>query len=287
MSPQRYAVLGHPVAHSLSPVMQNAAFAACGLDAEYTAIDAAPAELPAVFRRLRETPFAGWNCTVPHKEQALELADAADPEAARIGSVNTLVNRDGRLTGYSTDGYGILAALEEAFALRPAGNAVLLFGCGGAGRAAAFALAGAGAGEVILANRTASRAEALAAEVARVHPGARLTVVPAAEPAALAAALARSRVVIQATSVGLKPDDPPPFSTELLPPETAVFDMIYRPTPLLHAAAARGCRTAGGAAMLLHQGARSFTLWTGRAAPVDVMRRTLLAALRQRYGGHP
>ncbi len=285
MTTQRFAVLGFPVSHSLSPVMQNAGFAACGLDADYESLEVRPDELKKTFSQLQRNGFSGWNCTVPHKEQAFLLVDDTSPEARRIGCVNTVIHRNGRLEGHSTDGYGLLTALAEAFALEPEGRTILLAGCGGAGRSAAFALAARRPAELILANRTVAKAEALARELtaAGLPQPPRLTVLSLADRSGLAAALARADILIQATSQGLKPEDPPPFDLDLLPiAGPVVLDMIYRSTPLLRAAAARGCRIADGSGMLLHQGARSFTLWTGVAAPVEAMRQALLGALRQR-----
>ncbi|MFA4945575.1 MAG: shikimate dehydrogenase [Lentisphaeria bacterium] len=273
---QRYAVLGFPVGHSLSPCMHNAAFAALGLDAAYEAIEVAPAELPAVFARLRREGYGGWNCTVPHKEAAATLVDEVAPEARRIGSVNTVVCRDGRLTGHSTDGYGLLAAAREAFAFAPPGARVAIVGCGGAGRAAAFALAGAGVARLLLLNRTPERAAELARELACHEPRCQVAAAGLADAAALAAALAGIELLVQATSLGLKPGDPAPLPAAAIPAGCAVLDMIYRDTPLLRAAAAHGCRTADGLGMLLHQGARSFRLWTGREAPLEIMRAALL-----------
>jgi shikimate dehydrogenase len=279
--PQRYAVLGFPVGHSLSPRMHNAAFAALGLAATYEAIEVPPAELAATFARLRAAGVRGWNCTVPHKEQALTLVDDADAEARQAGSVNTVLNRaDGRLLGFSTDGYGLVTALQEAFGGSLRGRRLALLGCGGAGRAVSFALVREGVADLLLLNRTLARAERLAAELAPLAAGPlRLRCLEPGTGAPLRAALAEVDFLVQATSLGLRRDDPLPIAPELLPATAGVFDMIYGRTPLLAATAARGCRVADGRGMLLHQGARSFTLWTGRPAPLAAMRAALAAAL--------
>lgn len=277
--PQRYAVLGFPVKHSLSPRMHNAAFAALGIPASYEAVEVPPAELPAAFARLLATGFSGWNCTVPHKEQALRLVAEADAEARTAGSVNTVLVRAGRLLGHSTDGYGLVTALEEAFGTPLRGRRLALLGCGGAGRAVSFTLARQGVAGLLLLNRTRERADRLAADLAPLAPGLFLQCLTPGDTQAVRAALAAVDVLVQATSLGLHPGDPPPLDPALLPPNLAVFDMIYGRTPLLAAARARGCRVADGRGMLLHQGALSFKLWTGCPAPVAVMRRELDAAL--------
>ncbi len=274
----RYAIVGHPVSHSRSPAMQGAAFAALGIDAVYEAVPVPPGGLPDAFRRLRDEGYSGWNVTVPHKEEATRLVDEADETSRLSGSTNTVVVRGGRLLGYSTDGYGLLEALHEAFGLGISGKTAVLIGCGGAARAAAFALASAGAARLVLVNRTVSRAEALARDLASV--GLRMeTRCHSPADTGLADALAHAGILVQGTSLGLHDTDPLPLAPKLIPAGVPVMDMIYRPTPFLRAAAARGCPVADGAGMLLHQGARSFTLWTGLPAPLDAMRAALARAL--------
>jgi shikimate dehydrogenase len=284
MPTAKYAVLGYPVKHSVSPPMQGAAFAAAQLAATYEAIEVAPADLPALFARLRDTGYAGWNVTVPHKEQAARLVAWRDDEAELAASVNTVLVRDGRLLGYSTDGYGIVTALREAFALELAGHTVALVGTGGAGRAAALALVRHGVAGVILVNRTLERARELEFLLRRLNPACALCSCSLQDEEAVRDALGRADALVQATSLGLKPDDPPPLPGAWLPTRLRVFDMIYRRTALLAAAAERGCAVADGRLMLLHQGARSFTLWTGMPAPVEAMRQALYAALAARGG---
>jgi shikimate dehydrogenase len=280
----RYAILGYPVTHSVSPAMQSAAFAAAGIDATYVAISVPPGELAAAFQRLRDEGYGGWNVTVPHKEEATRLADETD-EAARIsGSTNTIVVRNGRLSGHSTDGRGLLTALRERFAFEAGGRAVALIGCGGAARAAAFALAAAGAARLLLVNRTAERGVALARDLRNAGlPVETACFTPA--DTRLAQTLAETDLLIQGTSLGLHADDPLPLPAEWIPEGKPVMDMIYRTTPFLRAAEERGCPAADGAGMLLHQGAASFTLWTGLPAPVEAMRTALAGVLERRRNG--
>ena len=266
----------------LSPPMQSAAFAAANLAATYEAIEVAPADLPGLFARLRSDGFAGWNVTVPHKEQAARLVAWRDLEADLVASVNTVVVRDGKLLGYSTDGYGIVSALTEAFALELTGRTVAVVGTGGAGRAAALALVRHGVAGLVLVNRTLERARQLEQLLRGQAPRCSFRSCALPDEDAVREALAQADILLQATSVGLKPDDPSPVPVAWLPSRLRVFDMIYRRTALLKAAAAQGCAVADGRLMLLHQGARSFTLWTGLPAPLEAMRQALNATLAAR-----
>ena len=258
-------VLGHPVAHSLSPAMHNAAFRALGLPHRYEAQDVAPDELPAAVVRLRALhELVGANVTVPHKEAIGRLLDGVTPEARAIGAVNTIVRSGSRLEGHNTDRIGFAAALVERD-VAVAGRRVLVLGAGGAARAAVLALLAGGA-TVVVANRTAARAAQLTAALG----GA-----PIAWPKADRHALAGIDILVNATSAGLQGEDPLPGVA--LPAGLTVFDLIptARLTPLLIRSAAAGCRTVDGLLMLLHQAAASFALWTGDNAPVPAMRAAL------------
>lgn len=279
---QKYALLGWPVKHSLSPQMQGAGFRALGLVATYELLEVPPERLPECVERLLRDGYAGWNATVPHKEPLARLVHDLDPGAAAAGCVNTVVNRQGRLQGYSTDGYGLERAVAESFGLAVRGSRFLFLGTGGAARSTAVHFAAAGAREIVLVNRTLSKAAALAAAITRLATDCRVAVVELADTAALGAALGAVDCLIQSTSLGLHAGDPLPAAAELLPAKLAVMDMIYGNTPFLQAAAARGCRTADGRGMLLYQGVRSFELWTGQGAPVAAMRAGLEQALAAR-----
>ncbi len=279
---EKYALLGWPVKHSVSPQMQGAGFRALGIDATYELIEVAPAQLGACVERLVQAGYAGWNATVPHKEQMAVLVQDIDPGAAAAGSVNTVVHASGRLTGYSTDGYGLEQAVAESFGLAVRGSRFLFLGVGGAARATAVHFAAAGAAGITLVNRTVAKATALADRIRRSSPGCLVQALDLADTSGVNAALSGMDCLIQATSLGLHAGDPLPVAAELLPPGLAVMDMIYGCTPFLQAAAERGCRTADGRGMLLHQGVRSLELWTGRSAPVAAMRAALDCALAAR-----
>jgi shikimate dehydrogenase len=275
-----YCVLGHPVGHSISPRMQNAALAAMRLDGVYVAFDVAPGRLPEAVRGLRALGIAGANVTIPHKEAMPGLLDRVEPEAALIGAVNTVVPRDGGLIGANTDAPGFLASLR-AEGVEPAGARAVLLGAGGSARAVAVALAGAGA-TVALVNRTEARAEGLVALLnERVRAGC--AVHRPWSGAVLEELLAESQLLVNCTSLGMYPevDAMPELPERALGPHLAVYDLIYNPweTRLLRAARARGCRAINGAGMLAWQGALALERWTGRAAPVALMKQVIQDAL--------
>ena len=275
----RYAVIGDPVAHSVSPAMQNAGFNAVGMGDCYGKYHVTPEQLPEFVDFARKN-LKGFNATVPHKAALIPLLDRIAPDALAAGSVNTvIVQDDGTLYGESTDGYGLETALKEVFDLDIKGADIVILGAGGAAQAVAFEFVRRGAAALTIVNRTRSKAEMLAEELQNG-----LTAVSALgneESAAVAGALSKCSVVIQATSSGLRAGDVPPVDLELLRNAPAVFDMIYHATPVQDFARRNNIPCADGRGMLLHQGAKSFTLWTGKPAPVEVMRRALDAALNK------
>ncbi|HXF56379.1 MAG TPA: shikimate dehydrogenase [Actinomycetota bacterium] len=276
--PAAVALIGDPVAQSVSPEMQRAAFAALGLDLDYVAVRVPLDELPAIWPRLAAS-FRGLNVTRPLKQAVIPYLDGLSEEARRARSVNTVRFVQGRAEGHSTDGAGFLAALRRAGVGR-VGRALVL-GTGGAARAVVAALRSEGT-VVRVSGRNRRAGQRLANEL-----GARY--VPP-ETRALSTAVAMADLLVNATPVGSWPDvaaSPLPDSVQLHPGLT-VFDLVYRPrrTALLDRAARAGCRTVGGIEMLVEQGARSFELWTGLSAPVEIMREAALRALRSE-GGRP
>lgn len=291
------AVFGWPIRHSASPAMHNAAFAALGLNWRYLAFEVLPENVRTAIAGARDMRFVGINLTVPHKLLALECVDAVDETARLWGSVNTIVfegrNRAGlwlplrdfesdlpreiRSHGFNTDADGLENALREDLQFELRGKRVLLLGAGGAGRMAALKCASAGAAELFLVNRTPAKAIEIAAEISRQFSQVRVSV-----------EYPRSEIdlLLNATSLGLRPDDPSPLDEKQFSPRQAraVYDMIYRPaeTRLLASARAAHCQTANGLGMLVGQGARAFNLWTGQGAPVQIMRR----AAEQNIYGH-
>ncbi len=260
-----YGILGRPVAHSLSPAMHNAAFASLGLNAIY--VPFAVFNLAQAVQGLRGLNLAGVSVTIPFKERIIPLLDEVDDQARHIGAVNTVVNRGGRLWGTNTDWEGALAALQEQTNL--AGERVLVLGAGGAGRAIVYAVRHSG-GEVSVTDADEAKARSLAQEFKATF----VSLEKAAQDPAT--------VLINATPVGMAPQlEGIPLSAENLSRFKVVMDIVYQPleTRLLREAAAQGCRTIDGLQMLVYQGVRQFELFTGRPAPVEIMRQAALAAL--------
>jgi shikimate dehydrogenase len=258
---KRLAVLGHPVGHSRSPAMQNAALAELGLGGEwsYEAIDVTPEEFAPRVEALPGEGFAGANVTVPHKAAALALADTPSETAREIGAANTLSFAGGEIRADNTDAPGFLAALPSP----PAGQRALVLGAGGAARAIVWALLREGA-EVEVWNRTPSRAERLCAELGGRKVGA--------------LDLRNYSLIVNSTSVGLRDEDPfvqLPFEASHLEERHTVVDLVYGvgPSKLLTIALAVGATTVDGLEILVRQGALSLEIWTGRPAPLEIMRR--------------
>ncbi len=271
-STRLYALMGDPVEHSLSPRMHNAAFRRMGLNYAYLAFRVDQTGLPEAIRAIKALGMCGVNITMPHKTSVMPLLDSIHPQALSIGAVNTIVNRDGRLTGFNTDAGGFSRLLAGAgLALR--GHKTVLLGSGGAARAIGYSLAEAGA-QIVILNRAANlpRAEALALELAAGH-GIQATALELSRDN-LAEALAGARLLVNATSAGMSPGDrETPVPAALLDPGLTVADIVYQPSPtrLLREAAAAGCRTIGGLAMLAAQAELSFELWTGTPPLPNVM----------------
>jgi shikimate dehydrogenase len=268
-------VIGHPIDHSVSPQMHNAALAGLARDDDrfagwrYYRFDIEPGRLAAALDLLRERGFRGVNLTVPHKVLAVGLASELDPAAREAGAVNTLGRAPSGWRGFNTDGPGLAAGILEDLGLGLRGAPVLLLGAGGAARAAAVECLRAGCAALWIVNRTRANLDLLLAHLAPLAAG---TPVRAAAPGA-AAGLPPGAIVINATSAGLRADDPAPADLRDFPGLAAVYDMIYnqRQTRLLAQARALGVPHANGLGMLVHQGAKALEIWTGvpsaRTAP--------------------
>jgi shikimate dehydrogenase len=272
-----YGILGDPVAHSLSPVMHNAAFEILGMDAVYLAFRVTKPDLEDAIKGAKSLGIAGLNVTIPLKEKALVFVDVADEMATRIGAINTIDFSSGTPVGYNTDGIGSMQVLEETVGELTAKN-VLILGAGGAARAIAFYLDEKGA-TVTLANRTKARAAQLAAQL-----GSAAAIGLDAE---LKKHIQATDILINATSIGMHPHEEATLVTaDMLHPDLVVFDIVYNPleTRLLHEAKRAGVRKiVNGVKMLVYQGAASFTIWTGVEPPIDVMERAVLNALTRGF----
>ncbi len=274
---RKVGLIGYPVGHSLSPLMQQAAFDHLHLACQYGLWETAAEELVARVLDLRWPDYLGANVTVPYKQQVIPLLDRLDEEAAEIGAVNVIVNHNGQLVGHNSDAAGFLRSLREDGGCNPAGKHVWLLGAGGAAHSVAHTLVGAGVASLTILNRTLAHAESLADALR-----ARLPTVRAVALAAIGELEAEPYdLLVNATAVGLSPAEPEasPVPANLLRPHTLVVDLLYKPTRLLREAKACGARTLDGLPMLVYQGARSFELWTGQSAPLAVM----FAALREAH----
>jgi shikimate dehydrogenase len=275
-----YGILGDPVAHSRSPDMHKAAFAALGIDATYVRFRVTKEHLRAAVRGLQALDIQGANVTVPHKEAVLAYLDEVSDEARAIGAVNTIVRQGERLLGHNTDADGLVRALEER-GVNLANANVVIVGAGGAARASVVGLARRGAAKISVMARKPALGTALIHEVRSVCSAAVLEALPCEEPQ-LRTVMASATLLVQATSATLGSGaDTHVFAQSLpleaLPKDAHVIDLVYNPldTAVLARAAGLGLRTLDGLGMLLHQGALAFTLWTGRPAPLEAMRMVL------------
>jgi shikimate dehydrogenase len=276
---KRVVLIGHPVAHSLSGAMQQAAFDAAGVPATYELWDRSPLELADAIAELRSDDFLGANVTIPHKEKAAALVDRLTEEAHATGAVNTITREGKRLVGHNTDVPGFRVALETLVGKQRMPRQAVVLGSGGGARAVVHGLVAEGFQRIVVFNRHLHRAEGLVRFFARSAAHMELRAMPWHE-SIIEAELAKTKVLVNATAVGLH-DDESPIPAELIPPDLLVMDLIYNPprSRLLRDATAAGCQVISGELMLLHQGAAAFTLWTGQAAPVELMHEKLAAGL--------
>jgi shikimate dehydrogenase len=276
----KYAVLGHPIAHSLSPRMQNAAMKKMGLDAVYLAFDVPPERLMKALEFMAEIGFSGVNLTVPLKEVAFRGLSAIDSHAQSLGSVNTVKFVAGKMKGYSTDGPGFLAALKKVFNRSPKGLSVFLLGCGGAGRAVGLTCASAGASRILLADSEPGRAKKLLADIKALKPSPDVEIVSANQAERNLAARS-AQLIVQASPVGMHATDRPLLDAEAFSEKQMLYDLIYMfpETGLMKIARKQGANVANGIDMLAFQGALALEIWTGQKAPADVMRKALEKAV--------
>ncbi len=269
------AVLGHPVGHTMSPAMHNAAFRSLDMDWVYVAFDVPPKQLGTALRGAAALGLRGINLTVSLKETAAALVDRMAPSAARTGSVNTVEITESGLIGHSTDGIGFLRSVKEDLGLDLAGRDVMVVGAGGAATAIVYAALDAEAGSVTIVNRTFERAERLVAAVRKsVGDDVAVTAVPLDR---VDRWYQNVDLFVNATTLGWKPDDPTPVPPDFFKDGMAVLDTCYNAcgTPLLDAARHKGLLCADGMGMLVYQGAAAFEIWTGREAPVEVMKHVM------------
>lgn len=281
------AVLGHPIHHSISPAMHNAALVTMAKSDprfstwRYVRFDVPPEELPEALKRLHALKFLGLNLTLPHKVLAFDRVWRVDTAAQPIGAVNTLRWSPEGWEGFNTDGHGLATALQEDLRAGDLQNAaIVLLGAGGAARGAAVEMLQRGCASLWIANRTTANRDAL---LDSVRPLATRSTLHGFDPQRPPADLPTGAWVINATSAGLRPTDPAPIDLRLLRKPAGVYDMIYNPpqTPLLAQAASLGLPSTNGLSMLVHQGARALGIWSGASVPVKEMRRAAEASLKR------
>lgn len=274
-----FGVIGYPIAHSLSPVMQNAGIQAAGLDCAYIAMPVAPESLPQAVAGLRSLNFHGWNVTIPHKQAIMDCLDEIHEDARIIGAVNTVHNDNGRLIGYNTDVTGFISAMKK-HGFQPAGKAATLLGAGGAARAIIWGLIKEHVKSLTIGVRNVPKVQPMA-DSFREYLDIKVLDWHSEE---FAARLPKTKLLINSTPLGMTPkvDAMPPVDWEKINPDTFVYDIIYTPAETLFLKTARehGCQTLNGEEMLVGQGAEAFRIWTGHELPVDVMQEALHNALK-------
>ncbi|ABB31626.1 shikimate 5-dehydrogenase [Geobacter metallireducens RCH3] len=275
-------IIGWPVAHSLSPLMQNAALEAMGLDWIYVPFAVRPEDLASAVAGLRTLGVSGFNVTIPHKTAIIPLLDRITPEARLMGAVNTVKREGDDLVGYNTDGEGFIRSLAEDLGFVPAGRRILVLGAGGAARAAVASLARGGAATVMIANRSVARGEELVEAFQGVFGGTQFAAMPLDIPL-INAEVQNFDLLVNTTSVGMGETAFEGLDISRMNPAASVYDMVYAPweTPLLAEASRGGRRCANGIGMLVAQGECALAIWTGMEPPPGIMRRRVLAALKR------
>ena len=277
---KRVVLIGHPVAHSLSGAMQQAAFDQLGIDATYELWDRPPIELADAIAEMRGDDFLGANVTIPHKERVVPMVDRLTEVGQATGAVNTITREGKRLVGHNTDVAGFKVALDKLVGKSKMPRAAVVLGAGGGARAVVYGLITEGFQRIVVFNRHLHRAEGLVKHFGRTAAHMELRAMPWHE-SIIEAELAKTKLLVNATSIGLTTDESP-VPAEVLLADLLVLDLIYAKTRLLRDAAAAGAATSDGELMLLHQGAAAFTLWTGQPAPLELMQQKLAEA---RAGG--
>lgn len=291
-----FGIFGYPLSHTLSPAMQEAAFAATGLKAFYVALELGPKAFRKALSHSQKLVLDGFNITVPYKSDVIRYLDRVTPEAKAVGAVNTVFRKGRQWIGANTDVDGFLRSLREEAHFNPKNKNALVFGAGGAARAVVYGLAKSGAKKIVVVNRHKDRARQLIRDFQRLFPRAilspSLVILRPEGPkglrsfASLRMTLKEADLVVNATSLGLMKSDPEVIPASLIPKageKKLFFDLIYHvpQTNFMKSAAWKGHRVLGGLGMLLFQGAEAFEYWTGKKAPVGVMRRALVQALQQ------
>jgi len=269
-------LMGYPVEHSLSPVIHNSAFKSLGLPFSYHLFSVKPSDLKKAMDAIRILNFVGLNITIPHKVKVMKYLDSIERNAQIIGAVNTISNRDGKLVGYNTDGDGFLLSLLEELKCSPRGENCLLVGAGGAGRAIGVKILGKNIGRLTIVDKIDTKAKRLADNLKRYFPLSSIENI-LWKKMRLNDILEETDILVNATPCGMNTKDTKPvLDISGLKKDSFVFDVIYnRTTPLIKMARKKGIKAKDGVGMLIYQGACAFKIWTGKDAPVDVMKEAL------------
>ena len=272
-----YGIFGHPVEHSLSPVMHNNGFSDLDLDCVYVAFDILPSNIGEAVNAIRALGISGVNVTIPHKQRIMTYLDEISSDAMLVGAVNTVSNVDKRLIGFNTDVGGLLRALKSDLDYTPEGTKVFLVGAGGASRAVIVGLCRNYVSEIVIVNRTLSKAEDLAKEFSDHFPKVDFKAVMLSDEERIKQSIVGSDIVINSSSAGMKRENPLDLPLYLLPKHAGIYDLVYDPTdtPLVRDAKKLGLKAHSGHSMLLYQGVEAFEIWTGLTAPVDTMKKAL------------
>lgn len=268
-------LFGYPVSHTISPKMQNAAFRYLGLDIIYLPFCISPDKLEMAVRSLIPLGFIGINVTIPHKQAVMKYLDEITPSAKIIGAVNTILIKNNKLIGYNTDGIGFVKSLKEDLKYDLKNKKMFLLGAGGAGRAIAVQSALSGAKIIFIADKATNRVKKLVSDV----PGSKAKLVKMGEQ--LRDVIRESDIIVNATPVGMHKKDPICIPKAFIPEGRLVYDVIYNPKKTKLLKEVRGCKTANGLGMLLYQGVSAFSIWTGKEAPVEVMRKAIDSVVRR------
>jgi len=271
---QVYGIFGYPVKHSKSPQFQTSAFSFYNIPAVYLPFEVKPEDLETAVKSIKALNIKGINLTVPHKEEIIPYLNEVSEEVKLIGACNTVKNIDGYLVGYNTDAYGFITGLKE---LTPnlEGKNVLVLGAGGASRAVIYGFIKEGVNKIYQANRTLEKVFKIIKDFKNLTKFADEIIIPVPYDQIECCVLDKVDIIVNTTSVGLNENDRPLFNYDAISKNHIVVDIIYKKTPLLKVAEEKGCKWQDGLPMLLHQGAKAFEIWTGKKAPVEVMKKAL------------
>lgn len=275
-----YGIFGHPVSHSLSPLMHNKAFEELGLNCVYLGFDIEPGKLSSAVSAIKTLNVKGINITIPHKEAMVnQLNDLTEP-VILTGAVNTIKNEDGRLVGYNTDVPGVMRAIKEEFNFNPQYKTAFLVGAGGASRAVVAGMCLGGIRQIVIANRTLDRANLLKTQFSDQYPNVIFKTVALSDAIKIKSFLADSDIVVNSSPAGMGEIPPLDLPLKAIAKDAPVYDLVYKPilTPLVKQARELGLKAESGLGMLLYQGVEAFEIWTGKKAPVDSMREVLYSS---------